>query len=131
MKYYLSHPIRGSKGKDATTTDMQKNNDIAIAVANYLRENIVPSVDIHVPAEMEAFVLTAYDAGCLTEEQILYVDKKIIDRCDAVLVYAPEGNIVGGCKTELDHAAKQGIPVFIGKDAETLLNMVAEFTMRA
>lgn len=131
MKFYLSHPIRGSKGADATVDDMQKNNEVAIAVANHLRKNITAAIDIHVPAEMEEFVLTAYNMGILTEKQILAVDCKIIDHCDAVLIYAPENIIGGGCKIERDHAVKQNIPVFIGRGAEILLNMVAEFILRA
>jgi len=130
MKFYLSHPIRGSKGADATADDMRKNNEAAITVANHLRENITTSIDIHVPAEMEEFVLTAYYLGVLTEKQILAVDCKIIDHCDAVIIYAPD-DLCGGCKIELDHAIKQNIPVFIANNAETLLNMVAEFILRA
>ena len=131
MKFYLSHPIRGSKGKDATVDDMRKNNGAAIVVANYLRDNLIASVDIHVPAEMEEFVLIAYNMAYLTEKQILAVDCKIIDSCDAVIIYAPEGSVNGGCKIELDHAIKYNIPVFIGKDVETLLNMITEFIVRA
>lgn len=130
IKFYLSHPIRGKKGKDATADDMQRNNEAAIIVADYLREFITTCIDIHVPAEMEEFVLTAYDMGVLTEQQILAVDCKIIEKCDAVMIYAPEDNIGGGCKVELEYAIKQGIPVFIGKDAETLLDMITEFIVR-
>ena len=131
MKFYLSHPIRGSKGKDATTEDMRKNNDAAIVVANYLRKNITTHISIHVPAEMEEFVLTAYYLGVLTEQQILAVDCKIIESCDAVIIYAPEEIIGGGCKIELDYAIEHNIPIFIGKDAETLLDMIIEFIIRA
>lgn len=130
MKFYLSHPIRGKKGKDATADDMRKNNEAAIAVADYLRGNLTTSVSIHVPAEMEEFVLTAYYLEILTEEQILAVDCKIIENYDAVIIYAPEAIISGGCKIELEHAIKQGIPVFIGEDAETLLDMITEFIVR-
>ena len=131
MRFYLSHPIRGSKGKDATADDMRKNNETAIEVANYLRNNIIPPINIHVPAEMEEFVLTAYYLGILSEKQILDVDCKIISHCDAVIIYAPKGTIGGGCKVELDYAIKHGIPVFTGKNAETLLNMIAEFIVKA
>ena len=131
MKFYLSHPIRGSKGKDATTEDMQKNNEAAIVVANYLRKHLTVLIDIHVPAEMEEFVLTAYYLGILTERQILAVDCKIIEGCDAVIIYAPEGIIGGGCRMELDYAVRHNIPIFIGKNAKTLLNMITQFIIRA
>jgi len=131
IKFYLSHPIRGKKGKDATPDDMQKNNEAAIAVANYLRKYTTIHIDIHVPAEMEEFVLTAYYLGILTEQQILAVDCKIIESCDAVIIYASGAYIGGGCKVELDYAIKHNKPVFIGKDAETLLDMITEFIVRA
>lgn len=130
MRFYLSHSIRGIKGKDATIEDMQKNNEAAIAVANYLRQNITTSISIHVPAEMEEFVSIAYNLGLLCEKDILDVDCRIIAGCDAVLIYAPDDIITGGCKIELDYAIEHKIPVFIGKNAETLLNMLTEFIMR-
>lgn len=131
MKFYFSHPIRGSKGKDATTDDMRKNNEAAIKVANYLRIHTTASVNIHVPAEMEEFVLTAFYLGILTEQQILAVDCKIIEGCDAVIIYTPGTYIGGGCKVELDYAIRHNKPVFIGENEEILLDMIAKFILRA
>lgn len=130
MKFYLSHPIRGEKADKATADDMRKNNEAALVVANYILHSITPNIDIHVPAAMEAFVHTAYKMGILNEEGILAVDCKIIESCDAVLIYAPFGNIVRGCKIELDHALRCHKPIFIFEDAKTAVNMIAEFIVR-
>ena len=130
-KFYLSHPIQGEKGDDATVEDIQFNNKSAIAIAKYIEKHITPDIDIHVPAKMEDFVLTAYKMNILTREQILAVDCKIIENCDAVLIYAPFGNVVSGCKVELDHALRCYKPVFIFEDAEIAVEMIAQFVLRS
>ena len=129
MKFYLSHPIRGEKGADATTDDMQRNNEAAIAVANHIRHSIAPDIDIHVPAEMENFVYTAFKMGIMDEKKILAVDCKIIEGCDAMLIYAPFGNVVKGCQIELEHALRCRKPVFIFEDAHTAIKMVTRFIL--
>jgi hypothetical protein len=131
MKFYLSHPIRGEKGDKATADDIQFNNEAAMAIANYIRKHITSDIDIHVPADMETFVYTAYKMGVLNEKQILAVDCKIIENCDAVLVYAPFGNVVSGCKIEVDHAIRCHIPVFIFEDAKIAVEMIAQFVLRS
>jgi hypothetical protein len=130
MKFYMGHPIRGEKGDKATADDIVRNNEAAIVVANYIRTHIIPNIDIHVPAEMEGFVYTAYKMKVLNEEQILAVDCKIIESCDALLVYAPFGSVVKGCKIEFDYALRCHKPVFIFEDAETAVNMIAEFIVK-
>ena len=131
MKFYLSHPIRGEAGDKATADDIQFNNEAAIAIANYIRKHITSDIDIHVPARMETFVYTAYKMGVLDEKQILAVDCKIIEGCDAVLIYAPFGSVVSGCKVELDHAVRCHIPVFIFEDAKIAVEMIAQFMLRS
>ena len=131
MKFYLSHPIRGEAGDKATAEDIRKNNEAAIAVANYIRNEITASIDIHVPAEMEAFVDLAYRMEILDVDDILAVDCKIIEGCDAVLIYAPFGSVVSGCKVELDHALQCHKPVFIFEDAHGAIEMIAQFVLRS
>lgn len=131
MKLYLSHPIRGEKGDKATADDMKFNNEAAIGIANYIRKHITSDINIHVPAEMEKFVYTAYKMNVLDEHQILAVDCKIIEGCDAVLIYAPFGSVVSGCQIELEHAIRCHKPVFIFEDAKTAVDMVAQFILRA
>ena len=131
MKFYLSHPIRGEKGDKATAEDIRKNNEAAIAVAEYIETHVTANVDIHVPARMEGFVDVAYRMNILDVQDILAVDCKIIESCDAVLVYAPFGNVVSGCKIELEHALRCHKPVFIFEDAHGAVNMIAEFVLRS
>ena len=131
MKFYLSHPIRGEAGDRATTEEIAANNEAAIAIANYIRNKITASINIHVPAEMENFVDLAYRMNILSVEQILAVDCKIIEGCDAVLIYAPFGNVVSGCKVELDHALRCYKPVFIFEDAHGAVEMIAQFVLRS
>jgi len=131
MKFYLSHPIRGEKGDKTTAEDIQRNNEAAITVANYIRKHIATDINIHVPAEMEGFVDLAYRMEILDVNDILAVDCKIIESCDAVLIYAPFGNVVSGCKVELDHALRCHKPVFIFEDAKTAVEMIAKFILRS
>jgi len=130
MKFYLSHPIQGEVGDKATVEDIQFNNESAIAIKNYIQRHITSDINIHAPAEMEEFVFTAYKMNVLTRDDILAVDCKIIEGCDAVLIYAPFGNVVSGCKVELDHAVRCHIPVFIFEDAEIAVEMIAQFVLR-
>ena len=131
MRFYLSHPIRGKAGDKATVEDIQRNNETAITIANYIRNEITASIEIHVPAEMENFVDLAYRMDILSVEQILAVDCKIIEGCDAVLIYAPFGNIVSGCKVELDHALRCYKPVFIFDCGSMAVEMIAQFVLRS
>lgn len=131
MKLYMGHPIAGLAGDKATETEIATNCEIAIMVANYIRKHITASINIHVPAEMESFVHLAYLMGILTIEQILAVDCKIIEGCDALLIYTPYNMITGGCKVELDHALRCHKPVFIFEDAQTAVEMIAEFVLRS
>ena len=59
MRAYLSHSIRGPKGKDATNTEMQENCNRAILVGKFIRIQI-PSLDLYIPAEHEDFIGRAY-----------------------------------------------------------------------
>ena len=131
MKFYLSHPIRGEAGDKATAEDIQRNNEAAIAIANHIRNKITADINIHVPAEMESFVDLAYRMKILNVDQILAVDCKIIENCDAVLVYAPFGNVVSGCKVELEHALRCHKPVFIFEHAHGAVEMIAQFVLRS
>ncbi len=131
MKFYLGHPIQGLQGDKATETEVAANIAAAIAVAEYIENHITPDIDIHVPARMEDFVHLAYKMKILNVEQILAVDCKIIEGCDALLVYAPYGMVVGGCKIECEHAIRCHKPVFIFEDAKTAVKMIAQFILRA
>lgn len=131
MKFYLSHPIRGSKGKDATREDMDRNCKAAIEVAQYIRDNITPSIEIYVPAEYEEFVGRAYHKGYLDEKQILEIDCLILDSCDVLLVFLPgDEYLCGGTKIEFEHAQKQKKRILIFRDAKQAVDMIANIILR-
>jgi len=113
MRFYLSHSIRGKYGKDATPTQMKENCDKIIQICKLIKK-ILPPVDLYVPAEHEDFVGIAYKEKYLTEQQILAIDCKIIDRCDGILIYCPPDDpIQGGRQIEYDHAVATNKPVCV------------------
>jgi len=112
VKAYLSHTIRGAKSIEATHEDMRQNCDKAIKIAEGIRERLCSIIDMYVPAENETFVQIAFDAGILTEDQILDVDCRIIDQKDMVIVLVENGWIGGGIDVEVKHANDNHIPVF-------------------
>lgn len=108
---YLSHSIRGRKGKAATNKDMEKNCQIAIEVAAEIREAI-PGLDLYVPAEHDEFVALAYHKGYLTETQLLEIDCMILGKRDFLLIYAKDGYISRGMNVEYQFAISYNIPIF-------------------
>ena len=114
MKFYLSHAIRGQAGPNASHDVQAKNCADAIRIANSLRQRF-PKLSLYVPAEHEIFIQIAYDGEYLTEGEILEIDCHIIDNCDGVLFYVPEGDeLQGGRKIEYDHtvAVEKPLAVF-------------------
>ena len=107
MRVYLSHSIRGPKGKNATHTDMKENCDEAIRVGCIIREQL-KCVDLYIPAEHEEFVDVAFQHKILSIKQILEVDCLIIDTCDAVVFYCPPDDCVlqGGRLIEFNHTIR-------------------------
>lgn len=120
MNIYLSHPIRGLKGKDATVEDQHNNNCIAKRYANKLR---VWGHSVYCPAEHDDFPRIAFEQGMLTVEQILLIDCKILEAADAVVVANWEGKLSGGMQVEADHAERIGIPVYTVRDQEQCFRM--------
>lgn len=88
---------------------MRKNCLAAVQIERALRRAF-PGIVIYVPGTHETFIQIAYDKGYLTIEQILNVDCAIIDKCDAMLLYAPDDVIYGGCKVEMEHVIKTHKP---------------------
>jgi hypothetical protein len=114
MRIYLSHPIRGVKGKDATIQEMLENNQKAIEFGAKYRKTFPHK--IYVPAEHDEFVIIAYQKGYLTEEQILDIDCEILQSCEGVVFYNHELVMSGGMNTEFRCATNLKIPMaFISK----------------
>lgn len=113
MKVYCSHSIRGKYGNNATPTQMKENCNAMIELVLQLRKAL-PYIEFYCPAESEDFVQRAYDYHYLREEEILAIDCLIIDDCDAVIVYVPDGDkLQGGRKVEYDHTTKKNIPMVV------------------
>jgi len=108
---YFSHSIRGKKSKEATKVDMQRNCDRAMKVAEWIRE-VVPEIELYVPAEHEDFVLIAYTNKYLTEKQILKVDCEILKGRHFHIVHEVDGWLGGGIGVEIDAAKKYNKPIF-------------------
>ncbi len=104
---YFSHSIRGAKGMKATDKDIEENCKDAIKMAEWIREN-VPGLDLYVPAEHEDFVHIAYKDEYLSEEQILEIDCKILERKDFHIVRGIDKERSRGTVIEIEYAKKAG-----------------------
>ena len=112
IKVYVAHSIRGKKGNDATDEDMKHNNALAIVFGQALRRKF-PGVDFYIPGDHDEFILIAYRKEYLDEKQILDVDCEIVQGCNFVLAYSPDGYLSKGMKIEIEYAGENGIPVII------------------
>ncbi len=113
MRVYCAHSIQGKYGDNATETQIKENCDAIIVLANQFRKAL-PHMDFYVPAEHEDFVHRAYLWGYLTIPEILQIDCLIIDDCNVVIIFVPDGDeLQGGRKIEYDYAVKKNIPVVV------------------
>ena len=112
IRTYVSHSIRGKMGKEATDEYMAENNQKAIEFGKMLRAKI-KGVDFYVPGDHDEFVCLAFREGYLDENQILYIDCQIIDTCNFILAWSPDGFISNGMKIEIDHAHFHNIRVLV------------------
>ena len=126
IRIYLSHPIRGKDGPNATEETMKANNQRAIEFGNKLKV-VYPTVDFYVPGNHDEFVLIAYKNGFLTEKEILDVDCEIVSRCGVVLALSPDGYLSNGMRIEIAHAQANCIPVYIVNDIEEAIRRVGGF----
>ncbi len=110
FKYYISHPI--SDGGVLAEEIIQKNCKAAIDFTEWLRKEF-PNTLFYCPAEHEEFVHTTHTDKLLTIPQILDVDCKIIDSCDGMIAFNPNGKVSAGMWVEIDHCSKTGKWVFI------------------
>lgn len=122
IKIYVSHPIRGAKGKEATHEDMAANNRLAINFGKALQAQF-PNVEFYVPASHDEFVMIGYEEGVLNEDQILHIDCKIIDTCNAIVAYIPEGHISNGMLVEISHANATAKTVLVVNDNSAIVSI--------
>lgn len=102
---YMCHSIRGKKGVEATQQEMIDNNNKAIEAGERLRLEH-PELDVYVPGDHDEFVMIGYESGTLTEKQILDIDCAVVERRDAIVMYAEDGYLSRGMVTEIKYAKK-------------------------
>lgn len=113
IKVYVSHSIRGKKGKNATDEDMRHNVSLAIIFGQALRRKF-PGIDFYVPGDHEyPPVGNLLRKKYITVGQILDVDCEIVERCNFVIAYSPDSHLSSGMKREIEHAGENGIPVIV------------------
>lgn len=100
---YLSHPIQGKKGKEATREYMQLNNEIAIAVSQILQA-ACPILDLYVPAVHDEIIIELYESKELGVNAILNADKKILAKRDIFIGFEYQGVQSNGMKIEYQEA---------------------------
>lgn len=131
MRVYLSHKISGGDG-NASFTDMKKNCDEAIKIGQQIRGCMSNSIELYIPAESEPFVGVAFKDGYLTIHEILDIDCKIIDTCDIVIIYVPDGDeLQGGRLVEHDYAVTCADKlIYIFSDAEQAIGYLIGHVLR-
>lgn len=127
MRIYISHSIRGKYGKEATPEQMKANNLRAITFSKQIKKAF-PDKDFYCPGEHDEFVLIAFKNKIINEEQILRVDCCIIDSCDLLINYIPDGYISNGMWIENRHALLAGKTILLMKNEKNfnLLNRYLE-----
>lgn len=115
IKVYVSHTIQGKMREKATNEYVHANEQRAIEFTNKLKK-LFPKVEFYCPGEHNTFTRIAYLNGYITEEQILDIDCKIIDTCNLVLNYSPDGYFSNGMQVENNHANLHNIPTITMKD---------------
>lgn len=111
--FYLSHAIRGKTGMGTSRSEQRVNCERAADLGNKLRQ-VFPKTAFYVPGENETFVSMAFQTKHLSIMAILDIDCHIIDSCEGVIIYVPEGDeLQGGRKIEYDHAIATNKPVIV------------------
>ena len=119
MRVYFSHAIRGQVGPNASIDTQNNNCDAAQEMAQQVivlndAEGDRMLLDFYTPADHEDFVQICYTDKYLKEAEILEIDCKIIDKCDACVVYVPSWDVLqGGRKIEWKYCIENDVPVII------------------
>ena len=128
IRVYVSHPIRGAKGKTATREDMEHNNQQIIKFARSLRQ-CYPTIDFYVPAEHDEFVLEAYEQGFLSESQILDADCAIVRKCHVLIAVALDEHLSRGMFKEMREASLFHIPIVVIENNEQGLKTIDSYLL--
>ncbi|KKK98171.1 hypothetical protein LCGC14_2645410 [marine sediment metagenome] len=124
IRAYLSHPIRGILGDDATNESMNINNDQAKVTGNLIRAGI-PDLQVYIPAEHDDFLLKNGVTPVNMVEELLALDCAIAHDCDLILIYDHQFKLGHGMQREYDYALANNIPmvVFNSFNSDVLLDI--------
>lgn len=128
IRAYVSHPIRGAKGVNATREDMERNNQRIIEFARLLRQ-CYPTIDFYIPAEHDEFVLEAYEQGFISEVQILDADCAIVRKCHVLIAVALDEHISRGMFKEMREASLHNIPMVVIENNEQGLKTIDSYLL--
>lgn len=146
ISMYLSHPIRGANGPDATAEEKAENNRVAQGLGRTIRSTVAKHIkasedlcniefDLYVPADHDEVINYLFCSGHIEEHHILEADCQIIDRCRAVLAYCPDGICSSGMHVELKHAGESGkhiikFQTFDRDVARKIINLIRLFATK-
>ena len=104
-RIYFSHYIRGPVDHNPTSDELRAYKQAAKFQGTFFGRLFPHTMDVYIPAEHEDFVGIAYKDKYLTIDQILEIDCKIIDTCDVIIFFAPDGcKLSHGMQVEQDYA---------------------------
>lgn len=126
---YISHPIRGKAGNDATEEDMNNNNLKAKTMGGYLR-TLMPNLTLYIPAEMDDFLIPRGIKPVKIVEELLALDCAIIKGRDILLVYNHDGHISDGMQREIDYAKEHNIPIIVFDDKVHYKDLINNIMLR-
>jgi len=127
VRAYLSAPIRGEKGSNASQRDIDRNIVLGKKLGAHLRRYFGELLDLYVPHDQDDLIQIFWRDGKLTAWDIVEGDCKIVEKRDLLLVWTPSGFISSGMKREIKTAEKSNIPII---EFEEFNNEVARKILR-
>ena len=103
VRAYLSHPVRGKSGNNATSREIEYNRQKGIVTSKIL-SICVPNLDIYCPGEHDEFPEAALYDHYLTLEDVLNIDCKILHKRDLLIVYDWQNFWSAGMMKEIVYA---------------------------
>ena len=86
IRAYMSMPIRGKSGNNATSQEIEYNRQKGIVTSKIL-SICIPNLDIYCPGEHDEFTQAALYDHYLTLEDVLNIDCKMLHKRDLLIVY--------------------------------------------
>lgn len=113
---YLLYPIdRDDEGN--LYRALKTYSNIGIELQAYLidweKMDGLPKSHLYVPADHDIFIHRAYKDCLLTKEDISFINCKIINNCDLLILFGSNGvSTNSNIATELQFVKREGIPIY-------------------